>query len=94
MALEPHGSEERDENKMGSEAGGQRKVVEARLNVMQAVFLAIQTSPSLGRDILEKGQHIFHALFNKYFTETLEVYLATYHGLLLVCVLVVLVSMQ
>ena len=49
------------------------EVVEARLNVMHAVFLAIQTSLSLGIDILYKGWHFFHLLFNKHFIETLEV---------------------
>ena len=48
-------------------------VVEAKLNVMQAMFLAIQTSPSLGEEILQKGLHIFRTLLNKYFTTTLEV---------------------
>ena len=58
---------------LGSEAGGQRKVVEAKLNVMQAVFLTIQTSPSLREEILQKGLHIFKTLLNEYFTTTLEV---------------------
>lgn len=48
-------------------------VVEARLNVMQAVFAAIQTSPTLEEDILLKGQQIFHTLLNRNFTEALEV---------------------
>ena len=48
-------------------------VVEARLNVMQAVFVAIQTSPTLEEDILLKGQQIFQTLLNRHFTETLEV---------------------
>ena len=57
---------------LGSE-GGQRKVVEAKLNLMQAVFLAIQTSPFLGEEILQKGVYIFRTLLNKHFTKTLEV---------------------
>ena len=65
-ALEPQRSE-------GAEDGMGMEAVEARLNVMHAVFLAIQTSLSLGIDILYKGQHFFHLLFNKHFTETLEV---------------------
>ena len=64
--LDPQGSKE-------GEVGKGMEVVEAQLNVMQAVFLAIQTSSSLGADNLEKGQHLFHLLFNKHFTETLEV---------------------
>ena len=58
---------------LGSEARGQRKVVEAKLNLMQAVFLAIQTSPSLETEILQKGLYIFQTLLNKHFTKTLEV---------------------
>lgn len=65
-ALDPQGSE-------GKGFGKEMELVEAKLNVMQAVFLAIQTSPSLGEDILEKGKQIFHALFSRNFTETLEV---------------------
>ena len=49
------------------------EVVEARLNVMQAVFAAIQTSPTLEEDILLKGQQIFQTLLNRNFTEALEV---------------------
>ena len=67
VSLEPQRSE-------GGGGGGRgMEVVEARLNVMQAVFLAIQTSLSLGTDVLEKGQHLFHFLFNAHFTDTLEV---------------------
>ena len=58
---------------LGSETGGLWMVVEAKLNVMQAVFLAIQTSPSLGEEILQKGLHIFQTLLNEYFTTTLKV---------------------
>ena len=49
------------------------EAVEARLNMMQAVFVAIQTKPSLGEDILLKGQQIFQTLLNRHFTENLEV---------------------
>lgn len=59
-----------------SERGGigeEMKVVEARLNVMHAVFLAIQTSSSLGKDILLNAQKIFQALLDRHFTVTLEV---------------------
>ena len=66
VSLEPQRSE-------GGGGGGGMEVVEARLNVMQAVFLAVQTSLSLGPDILLKGQQIFQTLFNRHFTETLEV---------------------
>ena len=49
------------------------EAVEARLNMMQAVFVEIQTKPSLGEDILLKGQQIFQTLLNRHFTENLEV---------------------
>ena len=65
-ALEPRKSE-------GAEDGRGMKVVEARLNVMHAVFLVIQTSLSLRTDILDKGQRFFPLLLNEHFTETLEV---------------------
>ena len=55
------------------ESEGELKMVEAKLNVMQTVFLAIQTSLSLGEDILEKGKQIFQTLFSRHFTDTLEV---------------------
>ena len=48
-------------------------VVEARLTVMQAVFLAIQASPSLREEALQKGHRIFQTLLNRHFTKTLEV---------------------
>jgi len=64
-ALEPQKSE-RAEDGMGM------KVVEARLNVMHAVFLVIQTSLSLRTDILDKGQRFFPYLLNEHFTETLQ----------------------
>ena len=57
----------------GSEARGLWMEVEAKQNVMQAVFLTIQTSPSLEEDILQKGLHIFQTLLNEYFTTTLEI---------------------
>ena len=66
VALEPQQS--------GEGGGGKgMEAVEARLNVMQVVFLSIQLSPSLDRDILLKGQQIFQSLFNRHFTDKLEV---------------------
>ena len=67
--------------------GKEIEMVEAQLNVMQAVFLAIQSSPFLDVDILEKGQLVFQILINRHFTETLEVYLRDAWPV--VCVLVV-----
>ena len=55
--------------------GKEMDVVEARLNVMHLVFLAIQMSTSLDEDILLKGQKTFQTLFNRYFTSTLEVFM-------------------
>ena len=66
VALEPQRSE-------GGGVGKEMRVVEARLNVMHAVFLAIQASSSLGKDILLKAQKIFQTLLDRHFTETLEV---------------------
>ena len=66
---------------LGNKVEGLWKVVEAKLNVMQAVFLAIQTSPSLGEEILQKGLHIFQSLLNKHFTKTLEVPMLRGHTL-------------
>ena len=66
MALEPQRSE-------GGGVGKEMEVLEARLNVMQAVFLAIQTSTSLGEDILLKGRKIFQTLLYHHFTKTFEV---------------------
>ena len=63
VALEPQENE-------GALVDTRMEVVEARLNVMQAVFLAIQTSPSLEEDILLKGQQIFQTLYSMHFTKT------------------------
>ena len=66
MALDPQCSEEKRVRK-------EMELVEAKLNVMQVVFLVIQTSPSLGTDILEKGREILLILISRHFTDTLEV---------------------
>ena len=47
--------------------------MEARLNVMQATFLALQTRPALNQDLIVKGQQIFQTLLTRYFTEDLRV---------------------
>ena len=65
---------ELQEGETGEDGMGMN-VVEARLNLMQAVFLAVQTSSHLKTDILVKGLQIFHALFNNHFTETLKVFM-------------------
>ena len=66
MALDPQRSEE---GRVRMEV----EVLEAKLNVMQTVFLAIRASASLGEDILLIGQKIFQTLLDNHFTETLEV---------------------
>lgn len=66
LALELHGSE-------GRKIAKEMELVEAWLNVMQAVFLAIQASSFPEEDILLKGQQIFQTLFDRHFTKTLEV---------------------
>lgn len=48
-------------------------LLEAKLTVMQATFLVIQSIPSLNLDILKEGQQIFQILFNHYFTEDMQV---------------------
>ena len=63
---------------LGSEVEGLWKVVEAKLNVMQAVFLAIQMSPSLGEDVLWKGLHIFQTLLDKSVPEKMRVWFKAY----------------
>ena len=47
--------------------------VEARLNLMQATFLVLQTSPVLDDDVLMKGQQVFRTLFGTHFNEKSEV---------------------
>ena len=54
-------------------AGRAMETVEARLNMMQTVFLTLQTKASPTADLLTDVQKIFHALFNRYFTEDIEV---------------------
>lgn len=48
-------------------------IVEARLNVMQTVFLTLQTLPEPSDDLLCTSQLIFQTLFNRHFSEDLEV---------------------
>ena len=72
MTLEPQ-IKRNEEGEVGKEV----EVLEAQLNVMHAVFLAIQSSTSLEGegDILLKGQKIFQTLVESHFTETLEVHM-------------------
>ena len=64
------GTQRNEEEEVGKEV----EVLEAQLNVIHAVFLAIQSSTSLREDILLKGQKIFQTLLESHFTETLEVH--------------------
>ena len=54
-------------------AGKAMDTVEARLNVMQTVFLTLQTQPSPTPDLLTDVEKIFQTLFNRHFTENMEV---------------------
>ena len=65
------GTQRNEEEEVGKEV----EVLEAQLNVIHAVFLAIQSSTSLGEDIFLKGQKIFQTLLESHFTETLEVHM-------------------
>ena len=47
--------------------------VEARLNVMHTVFLTLQTLPELSNDLLHTSQQIFQTLFNRHFSEDMQV---------------------
>ena len=47
--------------------------VEARLNVMQTVFLILQTLPESSNDLLCKSQQTFQTLFNRHFSVDMEV---------------------
>ena len=55
------------------EPDGGSRAVEARLNVMHATFLAIQTASRLDEDSLIKGQLVFQTLFSRHFSEDLKV---------------------
>ena len=49
------------------------ETVEARLNVMQTVFLTLQTLHEPTTDLLGSAQQIFQTLFNRHFAEDMEV---------------------
>ena len=48
-------------------------LLEAKLNVMQATFLVLESSPSLNQDVLDEGLLTFQTLFNRYFKEGVQV---------------------
>ena len=48
-------------------------LLEAKLNVMEATFLVLQSNPSLNKDALDEGLHTFQTLFNRYFKEDMQV---------------------
>ena len=63
---------------LNPEADTAMVTVEARLNVMQTVFLVLQShsTPSQGEPpeaLLTDSQHIFQILFNRHFDEEMEV---------------------
>ena len=49
------------------------ETVEARLNVIQTVFLTLQTKAEPTPDLLSSAQQMFQTLFNTHFTEDIEV---------------------
>ena len=46
-------------------------VMEAMLNLMQATFVVLQSSPSLDEQTLFTGQETFQALYTSYFKENI-----------------------
>ena len=48
-------------------------LLEAMMNSMQAVFVCLQSGPTLDRELLLKGQGTFHTFLGRYFTEAMEV---------------------
>ena len=52
---------------------GRSQLTEAQLSVMQATFLALQTSTSLDKNTVLESQQIFQILLNRYFNEKLQV---------------------
>ena len=53
---------------------GKMDTVEARLNLMQATFLTLQSSSDLTQDedTVSKAQDIFKILFTRHFNESIE----------------------
>lgn len=52
---------------------GGSEEAEAKLNVMQASFLAVQSKDRLDNDLLLKAQQIFTTLFTRHFNEEHQV---------------------
>ena len=55
--------------------GKEMNTIEAKLNLMQALFLTLQSSPDLEQDneILCMGQQVFRTLYNGHFNKKMEV---------------------
>ena len=49
-------------------------LMKAMLNLMQATYIVLRSSPSLDEETLIMGMNIFQPLFNRYFKETMEVF--------------------
>ena len=48
-------------------------VIEARLNLMHATFLTLQSNANLDEELLVRGHKVFQTLFSRHFDENLEV---------------------
>lgn len=51
----------------------QMNLIEARLNLMHATFLTLQSNANLDNDTLSKGYKVFQTLYSRHFDEKLEV---------------------
>ena len=49
------------------------ETVEAKFNVMQTVFITLQTKAEPKLELLSNAQQIFQTLFNRHFTEDVKV---------------------
>ena len=48
-------------------------LIEAKLNVLHATYLALLSEPRLDDDLILKGQQVFQTLFSRHFEENQEV---------------------
>ena len=48
-------------------------LIEAKLNVLHATYLALLSEPQLDEDLILKGQQVFQTLFSRHFEENQEV---------------------
>lgn len=50
-------------------------LIEAKLNVLHATYLALLSEPQLDEDLILKGQQVFQTLFSRHFEENQEVHI-------------------